>query len=195
MDEQSLVLATAGVILVYFLAQVARRAFDPFAPVWLFLVGYAQVYVIQALSYHEWALEVRGKDLVAAANFRALWATRLVPGRLPSRGSAADRPCTTPAAARMVDRCHCHARPSVDCSGDLFCAGVVIRGEITGGGDDFGRGSTAQVVPVRDDGRGDHADRHGSDPGRTPAAFFPAGLLVAASTLSSGCSTASARTR
>ena len=38
------------------------RKFDPFAPVWLFLVGYVQVYIIQAVSYHEWALRVRGKN-------------------------------------------------------------------------------------------------------------------------------------
>ena len=51
-----------------------RRRFDPFAPVWLFLVGYVQVYVIQALSYHDWAIDVRGKELVTAANFQAFWA-------------------------------------------------------------------------------------------------------------------------
>ena len=30
--------------------------------------------MIQALSYHEWALEIRGRDLVTTASFRALWA-------------------------------------------------------------------------------------------------------------------------
>ncbi len=50
------------------------RKLDPFAPVWLFLFGYIHIYVIQALSYHDWALDVRGKDLVDAANWRALWA-------------------------------------------------------------------------------------------------------------------------
>jgi len=74
MDEQFFVFAVAGIILVYFLVNVIVRKFDPFAPVWLFLVGYAQVYIIQAASYHEWALRVRGQELVAAANFRALWA-------------------------------------------------------------------------------------------------------------------------
>ena len=74
MDDQYFVFATAGIILVYFLVNVVVRKFDPFAPVWLFLVGYVQVYIIQAVSYHEWALRIRGKDLVTAANFRALWA-------------------------------------------------------------------------------------------------------------------------
>ena len=74
MDEQFFVFAAAGIILVYFLVNVIVRKFDPFAPVWLFLVGYVQVYIIQAVSYHEWALRVRGQELVAAANFRALWA-------------------------------------------------------------------------------------------------------------------------
>jgi hypothetical protein len=74
MDDQYFVFATAGVISIYFLTQVMTGKFDPFAPVWLFLVGYAQVYVIQALSYHGWAIDVRGRDLVASASFRALWA-------------------------------------------------------------------------------------------------------------------------
>ena len=47
-----------------------RRKLDPFSPIWLFLVGYVQVYIIQALSYQEWAMRVHGHDLMAAANFR-----------------------------------------------------------------------------------------------------------------------------
>ena len=74
MEELYYVYATGGLILLYFAVQVAARRFDPFAPVWLFLVGYSQVYVVQAITYHDWALSARGKDLVAAANFRALWA-------------------------------------------------------------------------------------------------------------------------
>ena len=74
MDELVFVYGTAGVILAYFLVQVVTGRFDPFAPAWLFLVGYVQVYVIQALSYHDWGVGVRGKDLVAAANLRAFWA-------------------------------------------------------------------------------------------------------------------------
>ena len=84
--------ATAGLMVLYFLHQVVTRRFDPFAPVWLFLVGYLQVYVIQALSFHEWAVEVRGKDLVAAANFRSFWALlwfllvyQLGPARIAAR--------------------------------------------------------------------------------------------------------------
>ncbi|MFI5456875.1 MAG: hypothetical protein ACHRXM_15630 [Isosphaerales bacterium] len=74
MEELYFVYATGAVIALYLLAHVARGKFDPFAPVWLFLVGFLQVYVIQALSYREWAIDVRGKELVAAANFRAFWA-------------------------------------------------------------------------------------------------------------------------
>ena len=65
---------TGAVIIGLVVARVFRRDFDPFAPVWLFLTGYFQVYVIQALSNNEWALEARGVDLVTAANARALWA-------------------------------------------------------------------------------------------------------------------------
>jgi hypothetical protein len=74
MDDQFFVFATAGLMLLYLLAHLATQRFDPFAPVWLFLLGYLQVYVIQALSYRDWALEIRGKDLVLAANLRAFWA-------------------------------------------------------------------------------------------------------------------------
>jgi len=74
MDELYSVYGTAAIIGMYFLAHVAARKLDPFAPVWLFLVGFVQVYLIQALSYHDWAVGVRGKDLVAAANLRAFWA-------------------------------------------------------------------------------------------------------------------------
>jgi hypothetical protein len=74
MDELTYVYLTAATIAVYFVAHVIARKFDPFAPVWLFLVGYAHLYVVQAISFHDWAVEIRGKDLVDAANLRALWA-------------------------------------------------------------------------------------------------------------------------
>ena len=74
MDELLPVFAISGIILLYFLIEVLKRRFDPFAPIWLFLVGWVQIYVIQALAYHDWAMDVRGKDLVTAANVRALWA-------------------------------------------------------------------------------------------------------------------------
>jgi hypothetical protein len=57
-----------------FLAHLVTKRFDPFAPVWLFFVGYFHVYVIQALSLREWALTVRGTEVVTAANLRAAWA-------------------------------------------------------------------------------------------------------------------------
>jgi hypothetical protein len=93
MDELLPVYATAATIVLYLLVHVATGTFDPFAPVWLFLVGYVQIYVIQALSYHDWAVGARGKALVEAANLRALWALwwcllvyQLPLGRLAARG-------------------------------------------------------------------------------------------------------------
>ena len=74
MDDLYPVFATAAVILVYFLFKAVNGSFDPFAPMWLFFVGYIHVYVVQALTYHEWAVGVRGKELVWAANLPALWA-------------------------------------------------------------------------------------------------------------------------
>ena len=196
MDDQYFVFATAGVILVYFLAHVVARKFDPFAPVWLFLVGYVQVYVIQALSYHEWALDVRGKDLVTAANFRALWAVLWFLAVYHSRGSAGGSPRRCPgrrAAGRRPGRRHL-APPLV--LWGLFCAGVMIKGGLQAAGDDLGRGSAAPLVPVRDDGRGDPADRDGPVPVRVPAALPPGGAHGRGCLCRrSGCSTASGRTR
>jgi hypothetical protein len=127
MDELSYVYATAGVIVVYFVAQVVSRKFDPFAPIWLFLAGYTQVYIVQAISYHDWAIGVRGKELVAAANFRALWAilwfifvyhlgiAKLLARMLP----APPRRWSTAAVAAIS--------PVLIVWG-IFCAGLVIFG-------------------------------------------------------------------
>jgi hypothetical protein len=87
---------TLALMIAVFVAHLLSRRFDPFAPVWMFLVGYIQVYVFQAINYHEWAVRVRGVDIVMAANLRALWALawfmivyhcgipKLIAARLPS---------------------------------------------------------------------------------------------------------------
>ena len=103
MDDQYFVFATAGIILVYFLVNVVVRKFDPFAPVWLFLVGYVQVYIIQAVSYREWALRVRGQELGGGGQFPRPVGVGVVPDRVPSRDRPRDCPCPTPASSRMVD--------------------------------------------------------------------------------------------
>ena len=74
MPDQMFAYATGAVIVLMVAANVFRREFDPFAPVWLFLAGYAQVYVVQAISYRDYALRARGMDVVLEANSRALWA-------------------------------------------------------------------------------------------------------------------------
>ncbi|MDG3007595.1 hypothetical protein [Paludisphaera mucosa] len=123
MDDLQYVYATAGVIGLYFLLQVATRRFDPFAPVWLFFVGYVQIYVIQAINYHDWAIGVRGEEVVTTANSRALWALvwflavyhvgagRLIAPRLPR----APQGWSTPTVAALS--------PVLIVWG-LFCAGV-----------------------------------------------------------------------
>jgi hypothetical protein len=68
------VYATAAIIGTLVLANVFRKGFDPFAPIWLFVIGYAQVYVLQMLTYRDWALRVHGDEVVYWANIRALWA-------------------------------------------------------------------------------------------------------------------------
>jgi hypothetical protein len=72
--DQLYVYATGGIIASLVLFSIFRRDFDPFAPIWLFLAGFTQVYVVQALSYRDYALRVRGYDLTCAANARAFWA-------------------------------------------------------------------------------------------------------------------------
>ncbi len=131
MDEQVFVIAIVGVLLLYFLSQVITRTFDPFAPVWLFLVGYVQVYIIQAVSYGEWALRVRGQELVAAANFRALWAllwflTVYHLGISPRLASALPRPPRGWSTALVAG-----SSPFLILWG-LYCAGVVISAGLQG---------------------------------------------------------------
>jgi hypothetical protein len=74
MDDLYYVYGTAALIALAVALGAFRKSFDPFAPIWLFLAGYAQVYVVQALSFREYALRVRGVDLVGRADFRAFWA-------------------------------------------------------------------------------------------------------------------------
>ena len=74
MIDQVLVYAIGAVIGGLVLSQAFRRTFDPFAPIWLFLVGFTQIYVVQAITCREYALRARGIDLVTQANGRALWA-------------------------------------------------------------------------------------------------------------------------
>lgn len=74
MDEFTYIYATAIVILLYLVVEIIRKKFDPFAPAWLFLTGYVQIYIIQAISYHDYAVRVRGLDVTTAANLRSFWA-------------------------------------------------------------------------------------------------------------------------
>ena len=74
MNDLYYVYGTAIVVVGMILARVVRRDFDPFAPVWLFLATYGQIYVVQAISHREYALRARGPEVVAAANFRSFWA-------------------------------------------------------------------------------------------------------------------------
>jgi hypothetical protein len=74
MDDRLFVYATAAVIFCYLAASIIRKAFDPFAPVWMFVLGYFQIYVVQATTYREYALRVRGVEITTLANSRALWA-------------------------------------------------------------------------------------------------------------------------
>jgi hypothetical protein len=116
---------TAALILGLIVASVARRSFDPFAPVWLFLVGYFQLYVVQALSYREYALRVRGPEVTATANVRALWALAwflLIYFAAPTRRLAARLP--RPPRAWPTPVLAAFAPPLV--LWGLFCAGMAF---------------------------------------------------------------------
>ena len=87
------------------------------------------MYVIQALSYHDWALEIRGKDLVTTANFRAAWAIawflavyHFGAGRLIAVGLPRPPGNWSPAVSAIL------APPLIVWG--LFCAGVMIKGGI-----------------------------------------------------------------
>ena len=163
MEELDVVYATGTVVVLYLLAHVVARKFDPFAPVWLFLVGYVHVYIIQALSYHDWAVGVRGKELVAAANFRAFWALlwflfvyHLGIGR--RMAAALPRPPRgwSPMLVGVIS-------PPLIVWG-LFCSGRRrSRGSANRLLDDLGSGNAVSLVPVRDDGGGGVAHRDGPD--------------------------------
>ena len=125
-QDQIPVYLTAAMIVLVFLGSVLRKQFDPFAPLWLFLAGYVQVYVVQAISYREYALRVRGSELVTAANTRAAWAiawflliyhcgiAKKIAARLPRVAS-----CWSPALVVAVS-------PPLIAWG-LICAGVALR--------------------------------------------------------------------
>jgi hypothetical protein len=126
MEGLNYVALTAAVVLGYFALRVATRTFDPFAPIWLFLVGYTQLYIIQAWSFHEWAVRVRGEELVTTANARAFWALlwllaayhsglgRLIAWLLPAPPTAwSDAPVAVLSPILFV--------------WGLFCAGMVLN--------------------------------------------------------------------
>jgi hypothetical protein len=118
--------ATAALIGLVLLGSMLSRRFDPFAPLWLFLAGFAQVYVVQAISYRDYALRARGAELVTAANTRALWALvwflfvyhcgigKALARRLPRVAS-----CWSPGLVVAVS-------PPLIAWG-LICAGVALR--------------------------------------------------------------------
>jgi hypothetical protein len=129
MDELYSVYAAAAVIVLYFLVAAARGRFDPFAPVWLFLLGYGQVYIVQALTFHEWAVGARGLALVAAAGWRALWGLfwfllvyQLGIARMAARALPSPPRGWSPVAVGLIS-------PPLVIWG-LVCAGVLILGGV-----------------------------------------------------------------
>jgi hypothetical protein len=119
---------TGGLIAGLVLWRAIRRDFDPFAPVWLFLAGYFQVYVIQAWMYREYAIRARGAELVLQANIRALWAivlflvvyhlgiARRIAARLPKAPQAWSASLVGLLAPPMI-------------LWGLACAGLVLRSD------------------------------------------------------------------
>jgi hypothetical protein len=130
MEELYFVYGTALIIVLYFIHQAVSGKFDPFAPIWLFMIGYLQVYVLQAVSFHSWAIGVRGKELVTAANFRSFWALiwfLLVYQFSPAPAAARILPYPprnwSPLFAGIIS-------PPLILWG-LYCANMLVRGELS----------------------------------------------------------------
>src|SRR5262245_18245873 len=128
MEDLYVVYGTAGMVVLYFLQQIVSRRFDPFAPVRLFLIGYVQVYVFQAISFPEWAVKVRSRELVALASVRSCWALlwflfiyQFAPGRTVARILPRPPQNWSPFLAGVV----C---PPLIIWG-LFCANMFISGD------------------------------------------------------------------
>jgi len=127
MNELTSTYALAALIAVLAAFQILTRRFDPFAPIWLFLVGIFQVYVVQAISYHDWAIRVRGSQLVSEAGFRSLWAVAwmlgvyfLGPGRVLAR--------ILPTPPRRWSIAAVNVASPILCLWGMTCGILVIRG-------------------------------------------------------------------
>jgi hypothetical protein len=145
MTDQLFVYGIAALMIGLFVGQVVSRRFDPFAPVWLFLVGYAQVYIVQPISYRDWALRVRGIDLVTAANGRALWALvvfllvyHLGIARFLARLLPKPPESWSPGLAAMVS-------PPLILWG-MICGGLLLRGGALSGDDTGAQLSDAEAL-------------------------------------------------
>lgn len=136
------VYAMLAVLVGYFAIHVISRRFDAYAPVWLFLCGYLQVYMIQALSYHEWAVTVRGEDVVARANGRALWALLLFLAVYHCGIPSALARCFPEPPHRWKLSWICVLSPLLALWG-MYCAAVLIR---AGMGDGFGDVSPEEAL-------------------------------------------------
>ena len=106
---------------------MVTRKFDPFAPVWLFLVGYLQVYVIQAISYHDWATRCtrqgpgrRGQ--LAGASGLSLWFLSVYHFGLATRP-----PGFCPSAPALVAALVAVLSPPLILWG-LFCSNMLVSG-------------------------------------------------------------------
>ncbi|ADV62484.1 hypothetical protein Isop_1904 [Isosphaera pallida ATCC 43644] len=131
MDGRGYAIAVGATIALTLLIHLVRRRFDPFEPLWLFLVGYTQLYVIQPLSYYDWALGVRGEELVNLAGLRSLWALwvflaayHLIPTRVVTG--------LIPAPPRVWSRVLVWALAPLLIAWGLFCALTLISQNVAG---------------------------------------------------------------
>ena len=163
MDDLMYVYAIGLIPAALLAFEVVTKRFDPFAPIWLFFVGYVHLYMLEALNLRERALGVRGIEIVREASFRGVLGAPVVSVRLLRRAGTAACAVSSEAAARVVvagghgtdarvdrDRIVLHHH---DDANGVFRYRPGLRGSGAGG-----------FVPVRDDGGRDHADRLGRDP-------------------------------
>ena len=170
-----------GVMVLYFLHQVISRKFDPFAPVWLFLVGVSanvrdpgtQAFTTGPSKYAAKTWSSRPTSGLSGRCFGFCWSTSLAPHE------------SSPGYCRVPPVRWSAVLPAVLCPPliiwGLFCANMFVRGEVPVLESLLERGGALSIVSIRDAGGRRDARRSRVEPGkRYVLVYLALGLLAGA---------------